>query len=182
MQIYMMRHGQSQSNADKTVTGQQESPLSYLGGHQAELAAQKIKGLNIGLIVCSPLQRAKQTAKIIAKQIDYPIKEIVVDLNLAERALGKLEGKSYATNQRMNGNYPETEEVEGIEPLEHLHARANYALLTILKNPKKQNVLIVSHMNVGRMLWVITKGMSPKDLYEQPRLENAKVYELTKIN
>lgn len=177
----MIRHGQSQSNANKIVTGQQDSPLTAMGGHQAQLAADQLKDLNVGLIVCSPLMRAKQTAKIIAKEIGYPVKDIVINNDLIERSLGELENKSYAKNPRMNGNFPETEMIKGIEPLEHLHARVNHALRDLVPKAKTTNILIVNHMNVGRMLWVITKGLKPIEMYDQPRLENAKVYKLLEI-
>lgn len=181
MKIYMIRHGQSQSNANKIVTGQLESPLTKMGEHQAQLAADQLKDLNIGLIVCSPLGRAKQTAKIIAKEIGYHINDIVINQDLIERSVGELENKSYAKNPRMNGNFAETEMIKGIEPLDHLHARVNHGLRDLIPKAKSTNILIVSHMNVGRMLWVITKGLKPIEIYNQPRLENAKVYKLLEV-
>lgn len=182
MKIYMMRHGQSQSNANKIVTGRQESPLTIIGEHQAKDAGDHLKDANIGLIICSPLERALATAKIIAKQIGYPASAIVVDSDLTERSLGELENKSYAKNPRMNGNFPETEMIKGIETLDHFHSRVSHGLRKIIAQAKNKNILIVGHINVGRMLWVITKGLKPIQMYDQPRLENAKVYELLDIS
>ncbi|HSE29222.1 MAG TPA: histidine phosphatase family protein [Candidatus Saccharimonadales bacterium] len=182
MTIYYMRHGQSQSNANKVVTGKQESKLTSVGQHQSEHASNLIKDLNIGLIVCSPLERAKDTAKIIANQIGYPDSAIIIDPDLTERALGELENKSYAKNPRMNGNFPETETVKGIESLEHLHARLNHFLKDILPQAKHKNILIVCHMNVGRMLQIIANGQKPTEFYDTPRLENARVHKLIDVN
>lgn len=178
MQLFMIRHGQSLHNAQRIVTGQQDSPLTEVGRHQIKLAGEKLKDKKIGLIVCSPLIRTKETAQILAQEIDYPLNKIAVMPDLKERSVGELEGKSYAQNARMNGNYPETESIKGVEPLEHLHGRVNHALRSILQRSQGKNVLIVAHMNVGRMLWAITKGQPAQSLYDQPRLENGQIYPL----
>lgn len=176
--LFMVRHGQSQDNAHKIVSGTHETPLSELGREQARAAGQHARALSIDLIVASPLGRAQQTAKIIAEQIGYPESDILTLPELAERDLGKLEGTSYAKNPRLNGNFPAVEHIIGVEKLPHFHARVQHALRHILHDKKHQNVLIVSHVGVGRMLRVVASGKEPFALYDQMKPENGVIYPL----
>lgn len=176
--IFVVRHGQSEANAHKEVAGSRESPLTLLGKKQAVLAGQKARTLGVTRIVCSPLERAKKTAQIIAKTAGISLSHIVVMTELVERSLGKLEGTHYAQNEQLNGNYPQTETIPGIEPLTHLHGRVNHVLRTILHDYKDQTVLIVCHMNPGRMLQTIINGRPAIEMYDQPRLENGRIYHL----
>lgn len=168
-----MRHGQSIANAHKIVSGQQESPLSELGRHQVRINAAKLQHLDIDLIVCSPMRRAVDTAKIVADELHYPHSEIKVVENLRERGLGELEGKSYASNEEDSGNTIAAEKVRDVEPLEQFHSRIHAALRDIAGTRHHKNVLIVCHMNVGRMLQVIVHNREPLALYDMPRIENA---------
>lgn len=182
MAIFMVRHGQSESNAHQIVTGDRDSPLSRLGRHQAELAGQEAAKLDLDLIFSSSLSRAHETAKIISSVAGYPEADVKTRRGLIERGLGDLEGVSYADNPRLNGNFPEAEDYKNIEKLEHLHGRVSHALKEILADSKGKNVLIVCHMNIGRMLWLITAGKPLSEFYNQPRLENAKIYKLLSTN
>lgn len=177
--IFVVRHGQSEANAHKEVAGSRESPLTLLGKKQAEAAGKKAKTLGVTRIFCSPLKRATQTARIIAETANIPTSHIVVMSELIERSLGELEGKSYAHNERRSGNYPETETVPGVEPLTRLHGRINHALRTILHSYKNETILIVCHMNPGRMLQTIIHGKPAIEMYDQPRIENGRIYPLT---
>jgi probable phosphoglycerate mutase len=173
-----MRHGQSLDNANKLVSGTRETPLTELGKHQAKLAAAKMKDLQIDKIVCSPLGRAQETARIIADVLDYPDGSILTLDELRERDLGDLEGVSYAKNERLNGNFPAVEHIRGVEPLGRLHGRVQHALRLITQDKRHKVVLIVCHFIVGRMLRVVVEGKEPRAIYDEPRLENATVYRL----
>lgn len=176
--IYLIRHGQSKDNAHKIVSGSHETPLSGLGTEQAHAAGRNARALGIDLIVASPLGRAQQTAKIIAEEIGYPSGDILTIPELAERDLGKLEGTSYANNPRLNGNFPAVEHIQGVEKLEPFYARVQHALRQIVHDKHHHNVLIVCHVNTGRMLRTIAEGKKPFAMYGQIKLENGKIYPL----
>lgn len=178
MNIYIVRHGQSQDNAHKIVSGISETTLTQLGREQARLAGKQANELKIDFIACSPLGRAKETAALIADALDYPESKIKIMPELKERALGDLEGRSYASNELLNGNFPATELIAGVEPLTLVHSRVQQALRKIHSLKGHKNVLIVCHMNIGRMLQVIAGGGDPNQLYDQPRLENGQILPL----
>jgi broad specificity phosphatase PhoE len=178
MHIYVMRHGQTLDNAHKLVSGDRETTLSELGKRQAKLAGQKAKKIDFDVIVCSPLKRAKQTAKIIAHEINYPESSIKVVDELRERHLGVLEGASYAGNERLNGNFPAVEHIHKVEQLDTFYARVQHALREIMRDPKHQTILVVCHSGVLRMLRVIAEGKKPHAIYDYPRVENAVIHRL----
>ncbi len=178
MHIYTIRHGQSIANAHKIVSGSQETPLGELGKHQVRISAEKLAHLKIDLIVCSPMRRALDSAKIIADALQYPHSEIKTINELRERGLGDLEGRSYAANDDLSGNTIAAEQVNGVEPLDQFHSRVFAALREITGSRHHQNVLIVCHMNVGRMLQAIVHNLPAASMYEMPRLENAATQKL----
>ena len=176
--LYLLRHGQSEANRLHIVAGQHETPLSMLGEIQAEQAGIELQAYNIDMIVSSPQVRAKQTADIIARAIGMNPNQILELDELKERNLGDLEGESYAKNPASNGNVEDVENVPNVEPLEQLLARAHKAR-SIIKDQPHDRVLIVCHNGLGRMLQVAIADKPAYDLYVQPRLENAKIYELS---
>lgn len=67
MKIYSTRHGQTGWNLDNRICGVTDVFLTYNGLEQAKNLAKEIKMFgNIDVIICSPLQRAIQTAQIVS--------------------------------------------------------------------------------------------------------------------
>lgn len=65
--IYLIRHGESISNVDKTFTGQLDLPLSELGKFQANCLRAYFKDIKIDKIFASDLCRAYDTITPVAK-------------------------------------------------------------------------------------------------------------------
>jgi broad specificity phosphatase PhoE len=65
--IFLMRHGRSLADDEEKCEGRYDSPLTEVGKQQAEMTAKKFKesGFIFDKIICSPLKRASETAKII---------------------------------------------------------------------------------------------------------------------
>ena len=176
--LYLMRHGQSQANAQQVIAGSHDSPLSDIGRIQATLAGDTAKRyLHFDLIVTSPMSRALETAQIVASRVGYPAENILVLKELRERNLGNVEGQNYADTPQHNGNYEDAENVPGVEPIAHLLRRMQEVLHTLQERPEK-SVLVVAHNGCGRMLKVALRGGKPMDMYNQPRTENAIFYKL----
>ena len=66
--ITLLRHGESVGNAESRWQGQAEFPLTDRGRAQANaLAARwKVEGVRFDHIISSPLERARETAGIVA--------------------------------------------------------------------------------------------------------------------
>ena len=88
----LLRHGESEGNAQGRMQGRRDYPLSALGREQAALAAGFIAGCGLPLnaVYTSPLKRALETATIAARHGIRP--EPIVDEDLPEIGAGTLEG------------------------------------------------------------------------------------------
>jgi broad specificity phosphatase PhoE len=62
--IYLMRHGESTANAEKTVQGG-DSELSEKGHHQAAALAARVQHLDFQNLVVSDFVRTRQTVAAI---------------------------------------------------------------------------------------------------------------------
>ena len=71
--IYVTRHGQTDWNVQKKVMGRCDEPLNETGLQQAEETRNNLLNTKIDIIICSPLQRAKQTAEVINTDRNIPI-------------------------------------------------------------------------------------------------------------
>src|SRR3989344_5936185 len=72
MNVYFVRHGESEGNKLQKAQNS-ETPLSTQGRKQASIVANRLKETPIDVLYSSPYVRAKQTAEIIAKELDKPI-------------------------------------------------------------------------------------------------------------
>ena len=71
--LYLVRHGETEWNADNRVQGSIDIPLSQKGKNQAASLAQYLKELpKPQKIYCSNLKRAIQTAKTLAEILSVP--------------------------------------------------------------------------------------------------------------
>ncbi len=91
--ILLVRHGQSTWNADGRWQGRADPPLSDLGRRQAEVAADTIATAGLTAVWASPLQRAFQTATILADRLGFTVQS---DARLEERDAGEWQGKTRA--------------------------------------------------------------------------------------
>jgi broad specificity phosphatase PhoE len=92
--IYLVRHGETQFNAEKRFQGSIDLPLSQTGVQQAEFVANRLAPLVDAewAIYSSPLRRAKQTAEVIAAALGRDLQSIIIDHRLREVSLGDWEG------------------------------------------------------------------------------------------
>jgi broad specificity phosphatase PhoE len=96
MEIMLLRHGESEGNAQGRMQGRLDFPLSSLGREQAARAGAFIaaSGLELAAVYSSPLKRAFETAAIVAACGVRP--EPVVDEDLPEIGAGAIEGLNEA--------------------------------------------------------------------------------------
>jgi len=63
MELYLVRHGESEIPADSV---QADYPLSALGREQARLLGERFRGLHLDHLLTTPFQRTRETAAAIA--------------------------------------------------------------------------------------------------------------------
>ena len=147
--LFLVRHGQSDGNAEGRFGGHSPTPLSDLGVKQAELTAQALAKEKIHHIYSSDLHRAVQTAEPLAKILDLPI---VKTAAFRERKVGVLEGLTFDESKAahpkdyyalVNRNIYHVI-TEG-ESYRQLLKRATKELHEILRVHQGQNIVIFSH-------------------------------------
>ena len=146
--LILIRHGQTEMNAQNLYFGKLNPPLNDLGTEQAYMAKEKLSNIAYDCIYSSPLERTRETAEIC----NYLDKEIIYDSRLEEINFGIFEGLTF---KEISEQYPnEVKEMEKNwksfnyitgESLEELYQRAVSFLETL--DYTKDN-LIISHWGI----------------------------------
>ena len=90
--VLLVRHGQSQGNAESRFGGHSPTPLSELGHRQAEATARALAKERVTAVYSSDLLRAVQTAEPLARAAGL---EITKTPALRERSVGLMEGLTF---------------------------------------------------------------------------------------
>ena len=91
--LYLLRHGQTEFNVKKLVQGRCDSPLTDLGRKQAGMAAAWLKGHGVvpDKVVSSPLDRAMDTAQLVATELLGADADVEPCEGIIERCYGTFE-------------------------------------------------------------------------------------------
>lgn len=89
MELYIFRHGETDYNVAQRFQGSIDEPLNDCGRAQARALAMKLLDKNISALYASPLQRAYESANIVASHLGVPVH---VAHNLREIHCGDAEG------------------------------------------------------------------------------------------
>ncbi len=87
--LLLVRHGETDWNAEGRLQGHTDRPLSDFGRRQAARLADELAGEEFDAIYASDLARARETAEIVAERLRLPV---VLDPDLREKDWGTWEG------------------------------------------------------------------------------------------
>lgn len=87
MDLYLLRHGQSQANEQGLVCGSLDYPLSAVGEAQAVEACRRLSGLGFTRVYVSPLQRARRTIETLRLDIPLEVHPELRELNTGDYSL-----------------------------------------------------------------------------------------------
>ncbi len=157
MRIFVIRHGETESNQQGLIQGNIDSRLTPLGVRQSQLIAEELKGADIDFIFSSPASRARQTAQPLAIPRSLPI---AIVPGLREREYGIYEGK---TLQEIKSTHPElfatgSEKIDldakpkDGESLREVAGRVVPFVDRLKAHLKNQTVAIVAHGIVNKII------------------------------
>jgi broad specificity phosphatase PhoE len=157
--LYFIRHGETISNKQKIRQGVQINDyLDTQGVLQIQKIAKFVEVLDLDVLFTSYLLRAEETAALINKSLKEPI-PVFHDFRLRERDFGSLSGKNHEEWDRLLPDNREREAMQsydyrpfGGESVEDVRQRSISAILDIISNHDKQNVGIITHNGVIRLL------------------------------
>lgn len=155
--IFLIRHGETESNSELRYKGQEESPLSKKGIAEAKALAKILRKVPFTAIYCSTLGRAVDTAKIISK-FHHDLSPIAEE-GLMERFYGDFENKTFTELKKEYPklykqwlHYPNQAPIPNAETLEQLQARGIKAVQKIIKKHAGKTICIVAHGGINRAI------------------------------
>jgi broad specificity phosphatase PhoE len=105
--LLLVRHGETDWNADGRLQGQTDRPLSDFGRRQARQLADELADEELEAIYSSDLSRARETAEIVGERLGLPV---VLDPDLREKDWGTWEGLTAVERDRVEFVGETTEE------------------------------------------------------------------------
>ena len=182
--IIFLRHAQAENNTKRILAGRTEGvPLTKTGIEQAERIAKYLASIDISAIYSSPIERAKHTAEIVAKNCS--LEEVVIDERLTEIDMGKFTRMNYDDMFAKYGNiflkFYENDPIiaeHEVETFPDVQKRVLDMVDHVLKKHKNENVILVTHMDPIKSMLAKVMNLLPETLFELI-IENAS---LTIIN
>lgn len=172
MRIYLVRHGQCDSNLLGRYNFIDED-INENGIKQAEELQDKIRKLDYDIVISSPLVRALHTAEII----NVNNKEIITDNRLEERKHGSLEGKPTSVTDREDyWNYYSKTKYGTEESVVDICNRVK-EFLDDLKSKDYKSVLIVAHSGISKGFYVYFNGVPEDGRLLDKGLKNIEIIE-----
>lgn len=182
LNIYLVRHGQNEDNANGTLNGHRDLPLTRLGIEQARNLALHLEklGIKFDKVYASPLSRAYVTAEIVADHLGLQKPEKLADL--IERDFGVMTGKPIADIEKLcSPSILKTQiityfiECPGAETFPQLVARGKRLIADLKKKCKDGNILLVCHGDIGKMIYTAYYGIEWIDALKNFHFGNSEV-------
>ncbi|MBD3282469.1 MAG: hypothetical protein GF387_02565 [Candidatus Portnoybacteria bacterium] len=170
---YIIRHGEAESNRDQFCSSWPEkvtNPITEKGEKKIKKQAKKLKKENIDIIFSSPLLRTKQTAEIIAEELNL---KISLDERIREHDCGIFNGR---TVEEWNNFFKTKKEKFTKRPPNGENRRdIKERLESFLKETEEKynnkNILIVSHEGVLLIFQGIIKNLSEEEMANNEKLK-----------
>ena len=154
--IYIARHGETIWNMEGRIQGRSDPDLSRKGYAQSLGLLEQLKERPLSAIYTSTLKRSILTAEPIANHLGLPIKK---QPELDEIAFGILEGKLlFKFDEELKSEWERfkdhrfTYHIPGGENYTDVSSRIQPFMERTLRNHEGQEVLIVGHRVVNRLL------------------------------
>ncbi len=171
LQVYLVRHGETQWNAERRIQGQSDSPLTEKGEQQAWQVGGRVRALGITHIISSDLGRTRRTAEIIAEacgcSVTYDPRLRELDMGVLERRLIDSLTEEEEGWRRTLVNGTDDGRIPQGESMQELGDRMNAALKDCLELPEGSRPLLVSH---GMALGCLVSTILGLPAYAERRL------------
>lgn len=156
MRIFLIRHGETEWNLQGKLQGNSEVRLTSEGVRQARLLAEHLPFQHVDTIYSSDLSRAVETATILAKHFNLPVKKVP---ELREANFGDWEGRLIRELAEESPNDfgkffidPERCHPPHGETFLECQARVMNVIRDIIAEHENQNVMVVSHGAAIRLI------------------------------
>jgi len=147
--LLLVRHGETDWNAEGRLQGQTDRPLSDFGRRQARQLAEALEGEELEAIYSSDLARARETAEIVGERLGLPVE---LDPDLREKDWGTWEGLTSVERDRV--------EFVGESTDEHRDRILRSLRRISERHPGEGRILVVTHGGSMRRVQTAAMGMA----------------------
>ena len=155
--VVLVRHGETAWSASGQHTGRTDLPLLPAGEAQASQLRTRLAGRQFGLVLCSPMGRARRTAELAG------LGEVVIDPDLLEWDYGDFEGR---TTDEIRQHYPSWTIWDGPWPggesIDQVAARADRVVARVRQVDPGSVAALVAHGHILRVLAARWLGAPPQ--------------------
>jgi probable phosphoglycerate mutase len=161
--IVLVRHGETDWNRERRFQGHADTPLNEAGRLQALELADTLRDERLAAIYTSPLQRASETARIVADELGLEARELEA---MREIDVGDWQGM---TVDAVKTRFPDRADVawrsgwQNGETHEELAERVVPALLDLGRLHPDDRVLVVTHAGPIRAALTAATALSPEE-------------------
>lgn len=170
MELYLVRHGETEWNKERRLQGQADVQLDEFGRKLAVETREGLKEVALDVCFTSPLKRARETAEIILRGRGVPI---IDDDRIIEMGFAEYEGKCCAEDgwelpdsfRRFFDDPAGFQPAEGGEDFQMVKDRTGAFLDWLIQSPEyaDKKVLITTH---GVALAGLMNNLKNKSLKE----------------
>ncbi len=164
----LMRHGEAKSNVEGIISAKKDNhdPLTTQGEEQVSAAVASLKDTHIDFIVHSGFNRTRQTAEILAKELQLSEDQLIEDERIAELQTGNsFEGKTWSEYNQQFPHWLDRYSIaltEG-ENRRDVQKRTGDFLFELERKYKNKTILIVSHAGTLFALESAARGWTAED-------------------
>lgn len=172
MNLYIIRHGETDVNVEEKINGLNEIDLNKKGVEQAKNTGQKLKNIEYDFIMSSPLIRTKHTAELI----NVKNKKIVSDDRLKERDAGLFTLK-YIKEIDPNDwwSINPKKDYQTVETVINFLNKLKEFLDEIKEKYKDKNIIIVTHGGTSKAISCYFKGIPKSGNIEKFHHDNCEI-------
>ena len=155
MELYLIRHGETEWSRARRHTGRTDLPLSPVGEAEARALGQHLRGLEVDRVLSSPLRRATATAALAGFGDRVELTDAVLEFDY-----GEYEGLTTAEIRAARPGWDLFRDgCPGGETVETAAARARKLLDSL--NPSDGRIMLFSHGHQLRILTACYLGLPP---------------------
>jgi broad specificity phosphatase PhoE len=185
---YIIRHGESEHNAHtmyKLGGKTENSSLTLRGINQAHRLGERLKAEEITFdkIYSSVMNRAKETAEIVAKKIGYPLEKIIYSDTIIEQDHGDVTGRlreeiytpefrEYLENHSWEFSHPNGESQKVVA-----ERMIGFIDQVVEESAANHTVAIFTHGTATKALLCKIMGFHPRYVYNT-HIDNTAITEL----
>jgi broad specificity phosphatase PhoE len=146
MKVWVIRHGESETNKDGLWTGWLDASLTEKGKSEAEQVGRLLSNVNFDKIYASDLSRAKTTAEIALPACEYEVVVGLREINVGSIAGRPLKSVKDSDKEQLS---KDGYRIFGGESREEFGNRVR-SFMKLLEGQNRENVAVFTHAGVLR--------------------------------